>query len=94
MEDTLFMNWWVDLLGKSMVGNSWQAGKSIVFLLNPPFGQWISQLATLDYRTVSRGPSPAQAYMGTPPESDFGTEGIGNDIAKGLPSVCDWDELG
>jgi hypothetical protein len=35
----------------------------------------------------------AQAYMGTPPESDFGTEGIGNDIAKGLPSVCNWDEV-
>ena len=31
--------------------------------------------------------------MGTPPESDFRTEGIGNDIAKGLPSVCNWDEV-
>ncbi|CAL1130770.1 unnamed protein product [Cladocopium goreaui] len=32
---------------------------------------------------------PGYAFMGSPPESDFETEGIGKDIAKGLESVCD-----
>lgn len=34
---------------------------------------------------------PPYAYLGTPPESDYDTAGIGHDIAKGLATVCDMD---
>lgn len=34
---------------------------------------------------------PPYAYLGVPPESDYETAGIGNDIAKNLSTVCDID---
>lgn len=34
---------------------------------------------------------PPYAYVSTPPEGDFAVGGFGNDVAKGLESVCDID---
>jgi len=72
-------------------GSTQESGECAPVILEPPIP---GVLGGVDRPKIILGQDidwPGYAYMGTPPESDFGTEGIGNDIAKGLPSVCDID---
>ena len=34
---------------------------------------------------------PPYAYLGSPPESDYGVAGIGHDVVKAMGEMCEWD---